>query len=161
AWRPAPGGFFPPRRSFPPMAIQPAASTALITNDIVVFGLIAATLGGIFYLASGPTPFWKKFFAWVPALLLCYFIPAIYNTAGLIDGEGSQLYYFGSRVLLPTALVLLTLSVDLKGILKLGPRLLFVFCAGTLGIILGAIVSFQVLERVWPAAVARDTWRGM
>ncbi len=143
------------------MAIQPAASTALITNDIVVFGLIAATLGGIFYLASGPTPMWKKFFAWVPALLLCYFVPAIYNTAGLIDGEGSQLYYFGSRVLLPAALVLLTLSVDLKGILKLGPRLLFVFCAGTLGIILGAIVSFQVLEWVWPAAVAGDTWRGM
>ena len=142
------------------MAI-PAASTALITNDIVVFGLIAATLGAIFYLASGPTPFWKKFFAWVPALLLCYFVPAIYNTAGLIDGEGSQLYYFGSRVLLPAALVLLTLSVDLKGILKLGPRLLFVFCAGTLGIILGAIVSFQILEWVWPAAVAGDTWRGM
>lgn len=143
------------------MAPATAASTALITNDIVVFGLIAATLGAIFYLASGPTPFWKKFFAWVPALLLCYFVPAIYNTAGLIDGEGSQLYYFGSRVLLPAALVLLTLSVDLKGILKLGPRLLFVFCAGTLGIILGAIVSFQVLEWVWPAAVAGDTWRGM
>ncbi|NLG59514.1 MAG: DUF819 family protein [Gammaproteobacteria bacterium] len=143
------------------MAPATAASTALITNDIVVFGLIAATLGAIFYLASGPTPFWKKFFAWVPALLLCYFVPAIYNTAGLIDGEGSQLYYFGSRVLLPAALVLLTLSVDLKGILKLGPRLLFVFCAGTLGIILGAIVSFQILEWVWPAAVAGDTWRGM
>ena len=142
------------------MAIEPAA-TALITNDIVVFGLIAATLGGIFYLASGPTPMWKKFFAWVPALLLCYFVPAIYNTTGLIDGEGSQLYYFASRVLLPTALVLLTLSIDLQGVLKLGPRLLFVFCAGTLGIVLGAIVSFQVMEWVWPAAVAGDTWRGM
>ena len=142
------------------MAIE-AAATALITNDIVVFGLIAATLGGIFYLASGPTPMWKKFFAWVPALLLCYFVPAIYNTTGLIDGEGSQLYYFASRVLLPTALVLLTLSIDLQGVLKLGPRLLFVFCAGTLGIVLGAIVSFQVMEWVWPAAVAGDTWRGM
>ncbi|MGY0559112.1 DUF819 family protein [Luteimonas sp. A277] len=143
------------------MAIQSAANTALITNDIVVFGLIAASLGGIFYLASGPTPFWKKFFAWVPALLLCYFVPAIYNTAGLIDGEASQLYYFGSRVLLPAALVLLTLSVDLKGVLKLGPRLLFVFVAGTLGIVFGAIVSFQLMEWFWPAAVAGDTWRGM
>lgn len=143
------------------MAIESAANTALITNDIVVFGLIAASLGGIFYLASGPTPFWKKFFAWVPALLLCYFVPAIYNTAGLIDGEASQLYYFGSRVLLPAALVLLTLSVDLKGVLKLGPRLLFVFVAGTLGIALGAIVSFQLMEWFWPAAVAGDTWRGM
>ncbi|WP_132986658.1 DUF819 family protein [Luteimonas terricola] len=138
------------------------AAAPLITNDIVVFGLIAATLGAIFWLASGPTPFWKKFFAWVPALLLCYFVPAIYNTAGLIDGESSALYNpIASRVLLPAALVLLTLSIDLKGILKLGPKLLFVFCAGTLGIVLGAIVSFQLLEWFWPAAVAGDTWKGM
>lgn len=144
------------------MAIETAATTtALITNDIVVFGLIAATLGGIFWLASGPTPLWKKFFAWVPALLLCYFVPAIYNTTGLIDGEGSALYYLASRVFLPAALVLLTLSIDLKGILRLGPKLLFVFCAGTLGIVLGAVVSFQLMDWFWPAAVAGDTWKGM
>ena len=141
-------------------AIESAAP--MISNDIVVFGLIAATLGMIFWLASGPTPFWKKFFAWIPALLLCYFVPAIYNTAGLIDGEGSALYNpVASRVLLPAALVLLTLSIDLKGILKLGPKLLFVFCAGTFGIVLGAIVSFQLMEWFWPAAVAGDTWKGM
>ena len=139
-----------------------AASTALISNDIVLFGLIAGTLGLIFWLASGPTPFWRKFFAWVPALLLCYFVPAIYNTVGLIDGENNNLYNpIASRVLLPAALVLLTLSVDLKGILKLGPKLLFVFCAGTLGVVLGAIVSFQVVEWAYPSAVAGDTWKGM
>lgn len=137
-------------------------STALITSDIVLFGLLAATLGVIFWLASGPTPFWKKFFAWVPALLLCYFVPAFYNTVGLIDGEANSLYNpVASRVLLPAALVLLTLSIDLKGILKLGPKLLFVFCAGTVGIVLGAIVSFQIMEWVHPPAVAGDTWKGM
>jgi len=145
------------------MAIESLeSSTALITSDIVLFGLIAATLGAIFWLASGPTPFWKKFFAWVPALLLCYFVPAFYNTVGLIDGESNSLYNpIASRVLLPAALVLLTLSIDLKGILKLGPRLLFVFCAGTVGIVLGAIVSFQIMEWVHPPAVAGDTWKGM
>src|SRR5690606_21602220 len=120
------------------MAIENAeASTALITNDIVVFGLIAATLGLIFWLASGPTPFWRKFFAWVPALLLCYFVPAIYNTAGLIDGSQGVVYSpIASRVLLPVALVLLTMTIDLRGVLRLGPKLLFVFCMGTLGIAL-------------------------
>lgn len=137
-------------------------NTALISNDVVVFGLIAATLGLIFWLSSGPTPFWKKFFAWIPALLLCYFVPAIYNTVGLIDGENSALYNpVASRILLPAALVLLTLSVDLKGIIKLGPKLLFVFCAGTLGIALGAFTAFQLMEWFWPAAVAGDTWKGM
>ena len=42
-------------------------STALITNDIVGLGLIAATLAVIFWAASGPTPLLKKIFAWVPA----------------------------------------------------------------------------------------------
>ena len=145
------------------MAIESTVpSTALITSDIVLFGLIAATLGAIFWLASGPTPFWKKFFAWVPALLLCYFVPAFYNTVGLIDGANSALYNpVASRVLLPAALVLLTLSIDLKGILRLGPKLLFVFVAGTFGIVLGAVVSFQLMEWVWPTAVAGDTWKGM
>jgi uncharacterized membrane protein len=137
------------------------AAAPLISNDIVVFGLIAGTLGLIFWLASGPTLFWRKFFAWVPALLLCYFVPAFYNTVGLVDGQGSGLYHLASRVLLPAALVLLTLSIDLKGILKLGPKLLFVFCMGTLGIVLGAIVTFQTMEWFWPAAVAGDTWKGM
>ncbi|WP_447729852.1 DUF819 family protein [Pseudoxanthomonas suwonensis] len=145
------------------MAIENAeASTALITNDIVVFGLIAATLGLIFWLASGPTPFWKKFFAWVPALLLCYFVPAIYNTVGLIDGSQGAVYNpIGSRVLLPVALVLLTMTIDLKGVLKLGPRLLFVFCAGTFGLFLGAIVAFQLFQWFWPAVVAGEVWKGM
>jgi len=141
--------------------MPPEPQTALITNDIVVFGLIAATLGLVFWLSSSPSPLLKKIFAWVPVPLLCYFIPAIYNTAGMIDGEGSALYALGSRVLLPAALVLLSLSIDVKGILKLGPKLLFVFAAGTFGVVLGAVVTFQLLAWVWPEAVAGDTWKGM
>ena len=47
--------------------------TALITNEAVVFGLLMAVLGGIFWAASEPR--FKKFFSIVPALLLCYFAP--------------------------------------------------------------------------------------
>ena len=93
------------------------APTAWLTNDIVVFGLIAATLGAIFWSASRTQGFWKKFYTYVPPLLLCYFIPGIYNSVGLIDGETSKLYNpVASRVLLPAALVLLTLTVDLKAV---------------------------------------------
>ena len=138
------------------------STTALISNDIVGLGLIAATLALIFWLASGPTPFWKKFFAWVPALLLCYFVPAIYNTAGIIDGHGTKLYNPIARdVLLPAALVLLTLSIDLKGIIRLGPKLLLMFVTGTAGIVLGAAASFQIMKFIHPQTVAGDTWAGM
>jgi uncharacterized membrane protein len=141
---------------------MPEASTAIIQNDIVLLGLIAATLGAIFWAASGPTAFLKRFFAIVPALLLCYFIPAIYNTTGLIDGHATKLYNPVARdVLLPAALVLLTLSIDLPAIFRLGPKLLIVFVAATLGVMLGAIVSFQAMAVIHPETVAGDTWSGM
>ncbi|RNF86135.1 DUF819 domain-containing protein [Montanilutibacter psychrotolerans] len=138
------------------------ASAALITNDIVVFGLIAATLGLIFWTSSGPTRFFRRFYSVVPALLLCYFIPGIYNTIGLIDGANSSLYNpIASRVLLPAALVLLTLTIDLKGVLRLGPKLLLMYAAASLSVMIGAVVAFQVMAWLHPSTVAGDTWGGM
>lgn len=137
-------------------------STALITNDIVLFGLIAATLGAVFWTASRETGMWKKFYTYVPALLLCYFIPGIYNSIGLIDGSASKLYNpVASRVLLPAALVLLTLTIDLKGVLKLGPKLLLMYIGASLTVMIGAFVAFWVMSLLHPATVAGDTWAGM
>ncbi len=95
-------------------------------------------------------------------MLRFYFLPARFHTAGGIDGHNPSLYHPVARdVLLPAAVVLLTLSIDLKGIAKLGPKLLIVFCAGTAGIMLGAIVSFQLMKLIHPETVAGDTWAGM
>ncbi len=141
---------------------EAAPSTALIQNDIVLFGLIAATLGAVFWTSSRETGFWKRFYAWVPALLLCYFIPGIYNSIGLIDGNASKLYNpIASRVLLPAALVLLTLTIDLKGVLRLGPKLLAMYMGASLSVMLGAFVAFWVMGVVHPETVAGDTWGGM
>ena len=40
----------------------------------------------------------------------------MYNSFGLVDGEASNLYFVASRYLLPASLVLLCLSIDLKGL---------------------------------------------
>ena len=145
------------------MAVESAGpSTALIQNDIVLFGLIAATLGVVFWTASRDTGFWKKFYTYVPALLLCYFIPGIYNSIGLIDGNASKLYNpVASRVLLPAALVLLTLTIDLKGVLRLGPKLLAMYIGASISVMLGAFVAFWVMGLIHPETVAGDTWGGM
>ncbi len=137
-------------------------TTALITNDIVLFGLIAATLGAVFWTASRETGVWKKFYTYVPALLLCYFIPGIYNTVGLIDGTASKLYNpVASRVLLPAALVLLTLTIDLKGVLRLGPKLLAMYVGASLSVMIGAFAAFWLMGFIHPPTVAGDTWGGM
>jgi uncharacterized membrane protein len=138
------------------------ARTALISNDIVVLGLIAATLGLVFWTSSKETGFWKKFYTFVPALLLCYFIPGIYNTIGLVDGQNTKLYNpVASRVLLPAALVLLTLTIDLKGVLRLGPKLLVMYAVSSLSVMLGAIVAFVAMRAFHPETVSGDTWGGM
>ncbi|GAB3343233.1 DUF819 domain-containing protein [Marilutibacter aestuarii] len=142
-------------------ATDPTTSAALITNDAVVMGLLAITLGAIFWTSSRPDGFWKKFYTYIPALLLCYLIPAIYNSIGLIDGNASGLYPVARDYLLPSALVLLCVAIDLGAILRLGPKAVIMFLTGTVGVMLGAIVSFVVMGVVHPETVAGDTWRGM
>ncbi|MEG1117247.1 MAG: DUF819 family protein, partial [Janthinobacterium sp.] len=64
---------------------MPPATPALITNDAVVLGLLAMTLGAVFWTASRQNGFWKKFYTYIPSLLMCYLIPALLNTFGIID----------------------------------------------------------------------------
>ena len=137
-------------------------STALIQNDIVLFGLIAATLGAVFWTSSRETGAWKRFYGIVPPLLLCYFIPGIFNSIGLIDGSASKLYNpVASRVLLPASLVLLTLTIDLKGVIGLGWKVLAMYFGASLTVMLGAFVSFWLMGVLHPETVAGDTWGGM
>ncbi len=136
---------------------------ALITNDATVLGLLFLVLGTVFYTETLDR--FAKFYAVVPALLLCYFIPGIMNSIGLIDGESSKLYYVASRYLLPATLVLLTLGADLPGVFKLGPKALIMFLTGTLGIILGGPVAILFTKTLFPEMFAEmgaeQMWRGM
>ena len=137
------------------------ASTALITNDTVVLGLLAATLAFVFWGASRTGGPWKKFYAIVPALLMCYLLPAIYNSVGLIDGNASKLYPMARDYLLPSSLALFCIAFDMGAILKLGPKAIIMFLTGTVGVMAGAIVSFIALGVIHPETVGGDTWRGM
>lgn len=140
---------------------------AYFTNDAIVLGLLMAVLAIIFYLESSKKPFWVKFFTYVPSLLLCYFVPALLKwPLGLVDGEVSQLYYVASRYLLPAALILLCLGIDFKGIMRLGPKAIIMFLAGTIGIILGGPIALLVIEYLFPSLIpsnlsVNELWRGM
>lgn len=139
--------------------------TPLIVNDAVVLGLLLVTLAAIFITSSSKHPFWEKFYTFVPSLLLCYFIPSIYNSLGIISGEVSNLYFVASRYLLPASLVLLTLSIDLKGILNLGPKALIMFLAGTTGIVIGGPLAILIVSAFSPEVVGGAgpdaIWRGL
>ncbi len=58
----------------------------VFTNDAVVLGILMTVLAGIFYTSSLDSPGWKKFYTYIPSLLLCYFLPALLNwPLGLIS----------------------------------------------------------------------------
>ncbi|MEX0823967.1 MAG: DUF819 family protein, partial [Balneolaceae bacterium] len=140
-------------------------ATPLFTNDAVVLGILMATLALIFITANSKNPGWQKFYTYVPSLLLCYFIPSIYNSSGLISGDVSNLYFVASRYLLPASLVLLTLSIDLKGIVNLGPKAVIMFFAGTAGIMIGGPVAILIISVISPDVLAGagpdEVWRGL
>lgn len=119
---------------------------ALITNDAVVLGLLLATLAFVFYTSNHPRT--SRFYKYIPSLLLCYFIPAFYNSFGLVDGESSSLYFVASRFLLPASLVLLCLSIDLKAIINLGPKSLVMFFTATLGIVIGGPLALYIVSKI-------------
>jgi len=133
----------------------------LVTNDAVVLGILATILGFVFWSSSRVDGFWKKFYTYVPALLLCYLVPAILNTLGVIDGSLSKLYPVARDYLLPSALVLLCIAIDFGAIVRLGPKAIIMFLTGTAGIMLGALVSFEAMRIIHPETVAGETWRGM
>ena len=64
-------------------------------------------------------------------------------------------------MLLPAALVLLTLTIDLKAILRLGPKLVLMYAVASLSVMAGAILAFLLFRAVHPETVAGDTWAGM
>ena len=153
-------------------------SQPLFTNDAIVFGVLMISLGFVFYTESKTSGFWFKFYKIVPGLFMAYFIPAIFTTIGVISPEWesentlgevvkneSQLYYVASRFLLPAALVLMTLSIDLKAIFNLGSKALIMFFTGTVGIIIGGPIAILLISIFSPETVGGSdfdaVWRGL
>ncbi|KQV87168.1 hypothetical protein ASD15_28415 [Massilia sp. Root351] len=140
-------------------------NSALVTSDPVVLGILVVVLGLVLASERSPHPFWRRFYSVVPALLLCYFIPGLLNTFGVINGESSRLYPMARDYLLPMALVLLTLACDLGAIVRLGPKAIILFLTGTTGVILGAPVALAIMGFFDPSLLNPEgpnaIWRGM
>ena len=140
-------------------------ATPIFSNDAIVAGLLMASLGLVFYTSGLKSKGWQTFYKYIPALLMCYMIPAIFNSLGLISSKVSQAYPFAKNYLLPTALVLMTLSIDLKAVFKLGPKALIMFFTATIGIIIGGPIALLVVSSIFPDVLGGvgpdEVWRGL
>jgi uncharacterized membrane protein len=150
----------------------------LFTNDAIVFGLLMLALGFVFFTESKTSGFWSKFYKIVPGLFMAYMVPAVLTSFGLIAPEWetineagevishkTSIYYVSSRFLLPAALVLMTLSIDLKAVFNLGWKALIMFFTGTLGILIGGPIAILLISMVSPETVGGigpdAVWRGL
>lgn len=153
-------------------------TTPLFTDDTIVFGLLMLLLGFVFYTSTSVKPHWRKFYKYIPALLMAYMLPGALTTLGIIAPEwttitetgeaierSSQVYFISKSYLLPAALVLMTLSIDLKAIYNLGPKALIMFLTATVGIIIGGPIAVLLISMVSPETVGGAgpdaVWRGL
>jgi len=140
-------------------------STAPITNDAVIFGILMVMLGLIFWSSNSNIRIFKMFYKVVPMLLVCYFLPSLLTYFEWVNHENSQLYFVATRYLLPATLVFLTLSIDLKAIFRLGPKALIMFLTGTVGVVLGGPIAVLIVSMIQPEIIGVDgpeaVWRGL
>lgn len=134
-------------------------------QDYLLLGSIFCILYFIFWLQTVKNTYTKLLFQFVPPLLLCYFLPSLLNhPLGLFDGETSKIPSIGSQLCLPACLILFCLNLNLKDVISLGPKLLFIFFTATLGVIIGgpiALAIFQYIFSDYAQLSMHELWRGL
>ena len=130
-----------------------ATPPPLLTDPIAVAAYLAAVLGVVFWL-SGVHRL-RRVFEITPPVIYAYFVPTLSTAAG-ITPLASPAYDWMIRYLLPVALLLLMITIDLPSILKLGGMALAMMLAGTLGIVVGGPVSYLLFSAWLP----EGAWMG-
>lgn len=125
----------------------------LLTEPTAIAAYLAGVVGLIFWLSGLPQL--KKVFQVTPPVLYAYFLPMLSTFVG-ITPAASPAYAWITRYLLPFALLLLMISVDLKAIARLGRMALIMMVAGTVGVALGAIGSYLLFGGILPP----ESWKG-
>jgi uncharacterized membrane protein len=134
----------------------------MISDDRIILGLLALVLGFVF--ATRDRPGWQRFYVFVPIILVCYLVPSLMTTFGLIDVSESNLWPVAKDYFLPAALFLMTLSIDIKGILGLGSKAIVMFLTATVGIVIGGALALWIVAQFEPSIIGSgDTaaWRGL
>ena len=97
----------------------------------------------------------RHFFDFLPPVFWIYFIPMLASTGGLIDAQAPVLTAL-TNYFLPASLLLLLVVVDIRAILRLGAVALAMFFIGSVGIIVGTVLSFSLFKHM----VGAEFWAG-
>jgi uncharacterized membrane protein len=129
-------------------------NATLLQDPMAIFAYLAAVVALVFWL-SGLRPL-QKLFEITPPIIYAYFLPTLSTTFG-ITPAASPLYDWMTRYLLPFALLLLMISIDLRAVSRLGTTALLMMLIGSAGIVIGAPISFLLFRDLLPP----DAWKGL
>lgn len=140
-----------------PAATQAASAdvaTPLIRSSAGLLAVLLAVLAIIFVADRHPKI--GRLFKIIPALVFCYFLPTLLSNCGVIPAEAA-LYKWVKNFVLPGSLVLLTLSLDVRGIVALGPKAVIMLLTGTAGVVIGGPLALWL----WQGVLPEDAWQVM
>ncbi|HEX6307077.1 MAG TPA: DUF819 family protein [Longimicrobiales bacterium] len=127
---------------------------ALLTDPMAIFAYLCGVIVAVFWLSGLPKL--KTLFEITPPIIYAYFLPTLSTAFGIIPPASSTYDWMG-RYLLPFALLLLMITIDLVAIWRLGFIALVMLVAGTVGIIIGGPVAYLAFGGLLPA----EAWKGL
>jgi uncharacterized membrane protein len=140
---------------------MPDTIDPLIQDPVYLLAILLGILAILFTANAHPKA--KKLFNFIPLLVFAYFVPSALSNTGIIP-TASPLYDFVKQWLLPAALLLMTMSVDIPAILRLGPKVGILFATATAGIVIGGPLAYLIVGLIAPDSIAgmgEEAWRGL
>jgi len=131
----------------------------MITNGFTYFAVLCALCGGLLaaqkYIKN---KYVQKFFSFVPPIVLVYLIGMILCTINFWDLAATKATYGGLKNNILFAMIfLMLLRCDIRKMIKLGPKMIIGFFAGSLTIMIGFIITFLVFK----GSIGSESWRAL
>jgi uncharacterized membrane protein len=126
----------------------------MIENGFTYLALLMMIAAGIVYMGKKTQ---AKFFEYLPAIVIIYFVVMLFSTFGLWQKSESvtATYKAVKSNLLPAMIFLMLLSADMREIFKLGKKMLLTFFLASLSIALGFVGTFALFHSYFEP----DAWR--
>jgi uncharacterized membrane protein len=135
-----------------PPAVDYAVSAWIpISSPVGILATLSGVCAFIFWFERATN--WRLF-QYVPSVAFMYLIPVVMSNTGLLQSQ-SAVFSVMDQIMLPMMLVLLLLNVNLRGAIRVMGRGIGVMLIGSLGVIIGACVSFLLVHR-W---LGPDSWK--
>lgn len=130
----------------------------MLDNPVVIVAVLLAVLATLFLAARWSAT--ERLFRVVPLLLFAYFVPTLLSNTGVIP-TNAPVYTWIKNWLLPASLLLMTMSADIPAILRLGKKVLALFLAATLSVVIGGPLAYLALGWMVPPELGDQAWKGL